>query len=369
MQPFGEPVEAIKTLLGDCYEREYSGLSILCGLIQTRRPRKIIKVGNANDSTTAAVLSCINLLELPCEFYIVDSKDESRLYGREIFNLKEELEKGHRANCWLFEENSIAGKLDEIGGEIDFFMIDTTEQMPKDVLDFIVGLPYLTKEATIVLCSTFLSDFKSNVLFQNVAVNKASTHFSAQLEAFDHIEYGMVDVVSAIYLNAKMNVNIKDIFLALRCPWSYIPKLDHLLEYASSIRRNYDPECLSLYREAMCLADSNKKMLFTMTQSLLGTFSQVLVYGKGKRGEFFVKLAKIIGIAVTGFVVSDDHYSNAEYMGLPIYSYSQIPFSNNEVFIFQTVESYGIDERLCQSGYHWIKLPVDIWCECDGHYI
>ena len=75
IEKFDGPVRAIKTLLGDSYEKEYSALSSLCGLIQTYRPRKIIKVGGRNSSATAAVLCCVERLQLPCQLAVVDSYD------------------------------------------------------------------------------------------------------------------------------------------------------------------------------------------------------------------------------------------------------------------------------------------------------
>ena len=88
IEKFDEPVRAIKTLLGDSYEKEYSALSSLCGLIQTYRPRKIIKVGGRNSSATAAVLCCMERLQLPCQLAVVDSYDAVPPYTKDVFDLR-----------------------------------------------------------------------------------------------------------------------------------------------------------------------------------------------------------------------------------------------------------------------------------------
>ena len=41
--------------------------------------------------------------------------------------------------------------IDEIGSDIDFLILDTLHIVPGEILDFLVCLPYLTKDAIVVL--------------------------------------------------------------------------------------------------------------------------------------------------------------------------------------------------------------------------
>jgi len=361
VKSYGAPVEAIQPLLGGFYEREYSGLSRLCGLIREICPKKIVKVGEANSSTTAAVLSCIDLLELPCQLYVVDPLNRHFPHCKEAVQFEKELE--HRKNCRLFLGHTPAAFLDKIGGGIDLLILDPSETMPGDVLDFIAALPYLAQNAVIVLCSTLPDGPRGNVLLQSVTADKVSTHFTPYFDIRDCVKLAAVDIISIFQITAETAKRCMDLFAALGCPWSYIPTLEQLLEYETIVKRHYDSESLELYKHAILEADPNKKMLSYLARSLLRRFPEILLYGKGIRGQYFLKLSRLLGIHVTGFVVSDDQDAVKSCRDLPVYSYSQIPFSRNDVFIFQTANSIEIERRLQESNFYWLKLPENFWRE------
>ena len=365
IKPFGEPVKAIERLLGDSYSKEYSGLSDFCGLIRERQPRKIVKVGGANSSTTAAMLSCVDMLPYTCSVYIVDSMQETFPYAKDVFNLEKELKQCDKKTISLFKRHTLAWCMDKIGGGTDLLILDPAVVMPGIVLEFISALPYLTPDTMIVVCSSLLGKPNNNILLKNVVADKYSAHFEHLSGMWNSIEYITTDAISVLQINSKTSKYIVDLFATLRCPWSYIPRLDYLLEYDTFIRRHYTPMCLEIYEQAVLAADPYKVMLKNMTNSLLGTFSQILLYGKGRRGSYFLKLTKLLGIPVTGFVVSDGRNTEETYEDLPIYPCSQIPFPPNDVFIFKTAKTKEIDYRLRNSRFHWMNLPENFWIDCD----
>ena len=363
-KPFGEPVETIRELLGGSYEREYPGLSDLCGLIRANRPSKIVKIGGTNSSATAAILRCIDILKIPCQLYVIDPLPEVFPYTRDIFDLERELEEYPIEACHLFQGHTPAAYLEEIGGGIDFLILDAVEMIPGNILDFIVTIPYLTRNAIVVLCE-MRTGTNRNVLFQAVAADKPISQLDLCLNALNPIRFAGTETISVFQLNADTFQYLPDLFALLKCSWNYIPKLDHLLEYDMSIGSYYEPMCLKLYREAVLEADPYKEMLRTMAQSMLKPFSQILLFGKGLRGRYFLKMAQWIGIPVTGFVVSDGRASEKEYKNLPVYHFSQIPFGRDEVFIFRTAVQKEVQQQLEQSDFRWTDLPVNFWRECE----
>lgn len=363
-KPFGEPVETIRELLGGFYEREYPGLSNLCGLIRANRPSKIVKIGGANSSATAAIMRCIDILKIPCQLYVIDSLPEVFPYTRDVFSLERELEEYPIEFCHLFQGHTPAVYLEEIGGGIDFLILDSVETIPGNLLDFIVTIPYLTRNAVVALCE-MRTETNPNILYRVAAGNKAVSQLDMILNVLNAVRFAGTETISVFQLNADTFRFLPDLFASLRYPWAYIPRLDHLLEYDVAIRSHYGPMCLELYREAVLEADPYKQMLSTMTQTLLKTFSQVLLYGKGLRGNYFLKMAQWIGIPVTGFVVSDGRTSEREYKNLPVYYFSQIPFDREEVFIFRTAAQEEVRQQLEQSNFHWTDLPVNFWRECE----
>lgn len=171
-KPFGEPVETIRELLGGFYEREYPGLSNLCGLIRANRPSKIVKIGGANSSATAAIMRCIDILKIPCQLYVIDSLPEVFPYTRDVFSLERELEEYPIEFCHLFQGHTPAVYLEEIGGGIDFLILDSVETIPGNLLDFIVTIPYLTRNAVVALCE-MRTETNPNILYRVAAGNKA----------------------------------------------------------------------------------------------------------------------------------------------------------------------------------------------------
>ena len=368
IRPYSEPVDDIKTLLGSSFEKEYSALSLLCGLLQMNHPKKIVKAGGANNSVTAAVLCCIDKLQLPCQLYITESCGEILPCVKDDFDLEEELERRHSENFHNLKENTLASCMDEIGDGVDLMILDVAEVMPYDLLDFIAAFPYLAPNAIVVICGTLSGHFPKNVLYQSITADKFSMHFPTCFDLQDCIKLITTETISAFQINGNTAQHIPDLFAVLNYPWSSTPTLGHLLEYEAFVKKHYDPLCVRLYEEAILAADPYKEMLTAMAQSLAGSFSQVLLYGKGRRGSYFLKLARLLNLPVTGFVVSDGRNPEKTYENLPVYSFSAIPFPSSEVFIIQTAASTEIELCLRKSRYHWMRLPDAFWDDFEYEY-
>lgn len=364
VNPYSAPVERVRASLGDSFEKEYSALSLLCGLIQAKRPKKIVKAGAANDLVSRVVLCCAEMLRLPCQLHVVDSQEEYTLHTREVFDLRETMAQQKTAVCHFWEGRTLAGCADEIGGGIDLLILDVTDGMPGFLLNFISAFPGLSSDAAVALCSMLPNELERNVLFQNIAASKFSQHLKSDFDLKDCVPYKTTDSISFFQLNPDVALHFADLFAMLGCQWSYIPKLSCLIEWETFVKAHYDTMSLKRYRQAVIAADPGKEFLFTMVQSLLPMFPQILLYGKGRRGEYFLRLSRLLDIPVRGFVVSDNRNSMESNKGLPVYSISQIPFSRNETFIFQTAAYEEISQRLRESGYYWMKLPESFWVEC-----
>lgn len=363
--PFGEPVDAIKALLGSSYEKEYSALSDLCGLIRARRPQKIIKAGGANSSVTAALLCCMDILKLSSQVYVMDACNTVPPYTKEVFDLKVELGRRGTEYCHFLHDHTLAAHMDEIGAGVDMLIVDATEAMPNDILDFLAAFPYLTHDAVVAVCNAAPAPSSGHALFQSVTADKLPAPSSVDMELHRCIQFITTETISVFQVNSGTAGHIVDLFVALKFPWKCAVTLGGLLEYKEFIDSHYGSPCAELYRQAVIDADPYRKMLEVMGQTLLKTFPQILLYGKGKRGKYFGDLATLTGIPVSGFIVSDGRDTSGEYKDLPVYEYSRIPFPPNEVFIFQTALSKEVQELLRQSPYHWMSFPETFWNDIE----
>lgn len=371
VEPFMEPSAILKNLdqsepgsLMSDLERGF-----LCGLIRDHRPKKIVEVGVAFGGTTAVILECARELDLDCVMYSVDLA-ERRVYhdkSKQIGYLIEQSGMcaggGHMTS--LQTHHLLLGKilperLEEIGGGIDFLILDTTHRMPGEILDYIAAFPYLTPDAIVVLHDTCLhyiedrSAVATSVLFQSVVADK----FLNNQVAYPNI--------AAFQLNEHSPLYMTDMIAALILPWTYIPEESHLQAYGAVIEKYYNAQCVKLYEQAVLAAKgphgSSSKCFKCFSQQLLGSkFQHILLYGRSQRGRQFLQYCQETGIKIDGFVVSDDHYppKTSGPAGVPVYPYSRIPFEVDRTLIIQTSGSEEITQRLRMSNWRWTVLPVD----------
>ena len=248
MEAYDKPVKKMKTLLGAFYEKEHSALSNLCGLIRERQPGKVVKVGGAGSSVTAAVLCCIDMLRLPCQLYIVDSCDTVPPYVRDVFDLKSELKRRNAENYHFFHEHTLAFYMDEIGHGVDLLILDAAEAMPYDVLDFIAALPYLKPDAIAAVCGSLPDSISKSILLQNVTADMLSSQLSVLADLQRRINFITTETISFFQVNSETKIHILDLFMSLHFPWRYAPALDDLLEHQAFIEAHYNSMCQEIGR-------------------------------------------------------------------------------------------------------------------------
>jgi len=125
-------------------EREF-----LNGLIRYHKPKKILEVGV---SAGASSLIMLNAADYGAEVHSIDYvedwyHDSSKKSGFLATELAPTL-----AAKWHLYSGTIAAKfMDEIGGDIDFCLLDAAHINPGEFLDFLMVFPYLKPDAIIVL--------------------------------------------------------------------------------------------------------------------------------------------------------------------------------------------------------------------------
>jgi len=103
--------------------------------------------------------------------------------------------------------------IDEIGGDIDFVILDTVHYTPGELLDFLVMLPYLKDNAIVVLHDVALNQ-------RNNRLHKPDAHatgllFSAVVAEEKFLNYksmGKYPNIGAFRINKQTRSNIKNIF-------------------------------------------------------------------------------------------------------------------------------------------------------------
>lgn len=216
----------------------------LCGLIKKFQPEKVVEVGVAGGGTTTVVMKCLETVSPDAKMYSVDiSKECYRRKGRESgFQLEEVKEYLTNYKNHQFYLGKVLPKvIEEIGGGIDFAILDTVHALPGEVLDFLCLLPYLKKDAIVVLHDVTLNlsrsekAFATKILFDTVHADKYYDykHQILNIAAFQITE----DTLPAI----------ANVFSSLSVSWAYLPNLSDIMAYRDKYREFYEQECIDLF--------------------------------------------------------------------------------------------------------------------------
>lgn len=350
-------------------EMNYQEHAFLCGLIKERKPKKIVEIGVAEGGTTAVIVNCLSLLGNECEVYSVDLRELCFCNNQEKTGYEYE-----RMAQYINTENIthyillgklIAGQLKKIGNNIDFVILDTTHRLPGEVLDFLCILPYLAKDAVVVLHDTNLNYVRAaygtrkyvlesekcvatKLLFSVVAANKYLT-----------IKEGELFNIAAFMISPDTHKYVKNLFFLLTSTWSYILEDSLLKEYRDVYEKYYDEECLKLYD----IAVANNQRIFKRTylakisqEEELDRYqfpyekipegSRIILYGAGVAGKEIYKIQKSMG-RYTIVAWLDRNYAEYSREGLNVENPQNIQDREFD-FIVVTVEKDEIFESIQQ---------------------
>lgn len=285
IEEYNEPREILTQLKREGQiidaEMKASQHGFLCGLIKRFRPQKLVEVGVAAGGTSAVILRCIQSLDLETEMYSVDLSEKCYKVPEKASGYF--LHDAEKCGISLRHHTLMLGKvvaarLEEIGRDIDFLILDTTHSMPGENLDFLTCYPYLKNEAVVVLHDTAIQfsgknvfSFATSILFQTVVANKflnnATTHPN----------------IAAFQITEDTSKYIADVFAALMIPWKYIPETEQLHEYEAVLTRHYPEDCMRLYHQAkkkMIALDSERVPYVELWNTSTSFARQnVLLYG------------------------------------------------------------------------------------------
>lgn len=338
---YKKPIEILSELSEKGSLMSNEQLAYLCGLIKMNKPKKIVEVGVAAGGTTAVVLNCIDKLGLDCEMHSVEISSVVVGDG--------EKKSGYLAEeCKTMLENPIKHKLhigvlpdciDEIGGEIDFLILDTTHLLPGELLDFLVALPYLTENAIVVLHDIWVHHWEYSVNENSQATRVLLSAAVGEKLVCSSLPSDLN--IGAIMLNADTRKYVENIFHALALTWKYIPGAEYLDLCRRCYARHYEERLVALYDLAVEKNIATKKRVDKIYCDGLSDISgfitairgeeNIYIFGAGLYGKLVYSFLKNAGISIVGFVISDGH--KKEKMDLPVYYVSEVDLSNSALIL------------------------------------
>lgn len=306
----------------------------LSGIIKMIKPRKILEVGVAEGGTTAVIVKSLEMLGLECEMYSVDINEE--LYKNNNCDtgyIFKKQEKPSKIKHEFLFGRTIAGQIENfVGGGIDLAILDTTHQIPGEILDFLSVLPFMAENGTVVLHDINLNYFNgmskedSRVKVSHKCI--ATKIVFATVVAEKYCNYDMMSNIGAFKINEDTYKYSLNLFMALSLTWSY--KMDENLinEYRNLLAQYYSGQCMEVYDTYV---NMNNLLYQKLDKFKFGTAStwqfpyesipygsRIVLYGAGSvgRGMYsFLQVsnyARIVCVVDTNYEQVDTRYLKAE---------------------------------------------------------
>lgn len=218
-------------------EMSLSEQLFLTELILQYEPKKILEVGVAAGSSSVLILNAIKNIP-DSQLFSVDYnteyyRDNNKKSGFIVAEYPE-LEPKRT----FYSGGLVSDFITEIGCDIDFYFLDTMHVVPGELIDFLLVLPFLKKDAVVVIHDINLHTWGywphanvNNMLISAISgvkmipenFEKSFYHY-LQKENFDMY----FPNVAAVKLDVNQKDKIWDIFILLTQKWLYTPKQKEL---------------------------------------------------------------------------------------------------------------------------------------------
>lgn len=151
---------------------------------------------------------------------------------------------------------TIAHEIDAIGSDIDMVIIDTTHEMPGEILDFLVVLPYMSKRGVVVLHDVGLNYSRtaghnpSNIHVRNsdnAVCTKILFNSVTAKEKYLNFDGEHYPNIAAFTVCQETMENILDVFNILTMTWCYDVEADMAMAYRNILAKHYDDAMLKLF--------------------------------------------------------------------------------------------------------------------------
>jgi len=230
--------------------------AFLCGLIKEFEPHKIVEVGIAGGGTSAIMMQCVKDLNINTSFYFVDKfEDCYRVKGEKsgflslIASKYLDMEK----DIHVLLGESLPNRVNEIGDNIDLVLLDTVHKMPGEILDYLVILPYLSKNAIVCLHDIRNNQYgysrkeecATSVIFGS-AVGKRMFNYMT-----DEVRGSKYPNIGAFCINEETQLNVENLFYLLNMTWNYLPSNKDIGMYLECYRNIYPKKLVEMFENAV----------------------------------------------------------------------------------------------------------------------
>ena len=210
--------------------------------------------------TTAIIMQCMELLDAPYELHSIDLAEQFyRAPEHATGYLADEAKKFLKAP----HQKAYLGKLahermGEIGGDVDFLVLDTVHSLPGELLDFLALLPYL-KDGAIVVLHDLVNNFRpaARTIYTDMATatkylfDSVTSEEKYLMRDDSRSDRGCFPNIGAFRISQATRRDLAAVASALSHTWNYLPLRDQLASYRAAITKSLDEEGMRIF-DSVC---------------------------------------------------------------------------------------------------------------------
>ncbi len=221
-------------------------------LLKKYNSKKILELGVSAGGSSLLILDTIKDFE-NAHLYSIDYlnywyKDKNKPVGFVVNEKAPNL----LDNWTLYSGNFACEFIDQIcpdkAQDIDFCFIDTIHLRPGEILDFLMVLPYLKKNAVVVF-----HDISLHTFGEEFATSDANCILYSAIKGEKILplnDCSRFPNMGAIILDDDIRERIFDVFNALLLRWYYILEKEEYLLILKHFEKHYEEELIDIYKKA-----------------------------------------------------------------------------------------------------------------------
>lgn len=229
--------------------------------IEDKKPKKILEIGVAAGANSTLILDFLekhNSLNSTA-FYAIDY---NKTYYRDLewgggVTTKNPRESGFLVDLLVphlkdyyrvYKGGYCANYLENVGDSIDLCIIDTVHAQPGEGLDFLMVLPYLSENATIILHDIAYHTMDFDSRHHNICALLFLSLFGKKTIPRPYDNYGIAfQNIGACVLDSDQSRFHEYYFRILHFPWVYMPSKEDMSVFKKHIAKHYSQEFIEAF--------------------------------------------------------------------------------------------------------------------------
>ena len=254
----------------------------LNGIIRALKPRKILEVGVSSGGGSAIILNAISDID-GAKLYSVDYAEKAYRHPDKLSGFLVNEKFPELADKWqIFRGGDVSRFIEQIGGDIDFLMLDTAHIHPWETLNFLCILPFMSKNYSWTVLHD-IAIFMGPVERSELACRYLFGHVVSE----EKITPSPLANIGAFKISDVTYKYVQNLFEALFIPFDIQVSEKDLNDIRRIIEKYYTQEQYKFFCEIL----EAQEYMFTHQRSLMRKIKDNIK--KSTRPELLTSLRKI----------------------------------------------------------------------------